>query len=242
MMNFTAGSAEPLSDREVLAVAASSELARDGHVLDVTALDTSNYARNPIVLANHDSDAPIGVATALGVSAGKLFVRIQFADEGISAVADEWAALTKGGIVSALSVGFDPLETKPLDPKQPYGGQLITRSELLEISLVSVPADPAAVVTARAFKARSDAAGILRALPELPRNAVARAFERIGKVDTKIPPLMALSDAERMRFYQAARSRHSLTVWGLQCAEREREKATSHAQRQADLARLSPKH
>lgn len=244
MMNFTTGSVEALGPREILAIAASDQLARDGHILEVDNLDTKNYARNPVILANHDGDSPIGVAVAIGVTGGKLFVRIRFADEGISPEADKWAALAKGGVVNALSVGFDPLEMEPLDPKQPYAGQRITSSELLEISLVSVPADPAAVVTARAFKARSDSTAILRALPELPRGAVARVLDSIRtRADARplVPPAL-LSPLEQMRNFQVAESRRCMTVWGLQQAERERERGLSYEERQADLARFSPKH
>jgi len=80
----------------------------------------------------------------------KITARVRFAAVGISPDADKVRGLVKGGIVRSVSVGFDPLDAEPLDPKKPYGGQRFTRWELLECSFVSVPADPGAVVTARA--------------------------------------------------------------------------------------------
>jgi hypothetical protein len=51
------------------------------------------------------------------------------------------------GILRAVSVGFAPIERKPLDD----GGVRFTKQELLETSLVSIPANPAAVQLAKSL-------------------------------------------------------------------------------------------
>jgi len=139
-----------LGENEVEVIISTSALARDGHILEPSGCDLSNYQANPIVLWQHNPDAPVGRAADLVVDGGKIRARITFAPIGISPKADEVRGLVKNGIVSGVSVGFDVIDAEPLDPKQPRGGQRFTKWELLECSFCSVPADPGAAVTARA--------------------------------------------------------------------------------------------
>ena len=140
----------PLADDEVEVIISTSALARDGHVLEPTGCDLTNYRANPVVLWQHNPDLPVGRATDLVVEGDRIRARITFAPSGISPKADEVRGLVKNGIVSGISVGFDILDGEPLDPKKPRGGQRFTKWELLECSFCSVPVDPGAAVTARA--------------------------------------------------------------------------------------------
>jgi HK97 family phage prohead protease len=171
-----------LGDDEVEVVMSTAALARDGHVLLPQGCRLDNYRANPIVLWSHDPDHPVGNAENTSVAADQITARVRFAPTGISHKADEIRGLTKAGVIRAVSVGFDPIEMEPLDPKKPRGGQRISSWELLELSFVSVPADPGAVVTARANgdEAMTDmtAAPQTRALASAP---VANAV-RAGKV------------------------------------------------------------
>lgn len=139
-----------LGDDEVEVVMSTAALARDGHILVPQGCRLDNYRANPIVLWSHDPDKPIANAENAIVGADQISARIRFAPLGISPRADEIRGLVKSGVVRAVSVGFDPVEGEPLDPKKPRGGQRFTDWELLELSFVSVPADPGAMVTARA--------------------------------------------------------------------------------------------
>ena len=139
-----------LGDDEVEVVMSTAALARDGHVLVPSGCDLTNYRANPIVLWSHNPDFPVGNAEDISVGSDKISARIRFAPSGISPKADEVRGLMKTGVLRAVSVGFEPIEMEPLDPKKPRGGQRIATWELLELSPVSVPADPGAVVTARA--------------------------------------------------------------------------------------------
>ena len=142
----------PLADDEVEVIISTSALARDGHVLEPTGCDLTNYRANPVVLWQHNPDLPVGRATDLVVEGDRIRARITFAPSGISPKADEVRGLVKNGIVSGISVGFDILDGEPLDPKKPRGGQRFTKWELLECSFCSVPVDPGAAVTARAAR------------------------------------------------------------------------------------------
>jgi phage head maturation protease len=71
---------------------------------------------------------------------------INFAPKGVSEIADETCALAKAGVLNAVSIGFRPLKSEPLRT----GGQKFTKWELLELSIVSVPANPSALIVQRA--------------------------------------------------------------------------------------------
>ncbi len=147
-------------------IAATSQLARDGHVLEPTGMDVSSFLRVGTILFDHDPKIPVGVPVAAEINrAGDLEVEIEWAPEGVSAKADEIRGLVKAGILRAGSVGFDPIDTTPLDPSRPRGGQHITKSDLLELSIVSVPADTGAIVTQRSDKAEDWKCGASRDLP-----------------------------------------------------------------------------
>jgi HK97 family phage prohead protease len=141
---------KPLGENEVEVIISTSALARDGHILEPSGCDLTNYRANPIVLWQHNPDVPVGRAADLAIEGDKIRSRIVFAPAGVSPKADEVRGLVKNGIVSGVSVGFDVLDSEPIDPQKPRGGQRFTKWELLECSFCSVPADPGAAVTARA--------------------------------------------------------------------------------------------
>lgn len=139
-----------LADNRTRVTASTNQLARDGHIVEPGGLQTENFLRTGVILFDHDPKMPVGKPIAAQMNPdGSLSVEIEWAPPGISPKADEIRGLVKADVIRAVSIGFDPLDAEPLDPKRPKGGQHITRADLLECSFVSVPADTGAVVTQR---------------------------------------------------------------------------------------------
>jgi HK97 family phage major capsid protein/HK97 family phage prohead protease len=112
----------------------------DGWVLE-------NFNKNPIALFGHRSDFPIGTWEKLQVKDGALRGYLKMAPKGTSERIDEIRKLIEAGILKAVSVGFRPLESKPIS-NESYG-ELYLKQELVETSVVSVPANPNALAVAK---------------------------------------------------------------------------------------------
>jgi HK97 family phage major capsid protein/HK97 family phage prohead protease len=124
---------------------------RYGDVIEPDGWVLTNFRKNPIALFGHSSSFPIGKWSNVRVEGNKLLARLNLAATGTSARIDELINLVEQGILRAVSVGFLPIELEPIDPKKPYEGVRYTKQELLETSLVSVPANPAALVLAKSL-------------------------------------------------------------------------------------------
>ena len=124
---------------------------RYGDIVEARGWDLRNFKRNPIALFGHSASFPIGTWSNVRVEGGKLLARLNLAARGTSQRLDELIGLVEQGILRAVSVGFRPVEWEPIDKDKPYGGQRYTKQELLETSLVSVPANPAAIALARSL-------------------------------------------------------------------------------------------
>lgn len=147
-------------------VAATNELARDGHILEPAGILTENFLRSGTILFDHDPQEPVARPVVAELNQeGNLEIEIEWAPPGISAGADKVRGLVKAGVLRAGSVGFDPIDADPINPGRPKGGLHIKRSDLLEFSIVSVGADTGAVVTMRSEKAEDWKCGASRELP-----------------------------------------------------------------------------
>jgi HK97 family phage prohead protease/HK97 family phage major capsid protein len=112
--------------------------------------ELANFKRNPIALFNHKSDFPIGKWRNLRVEDKQLRGHLELAPTGTSDRIDEIRKLIDAGILRAVSVGFKPVETK--DREGTKWGSVYVKSELVETSLVSVPANPNALAIAKSLK------------------------------------------------------------------------------------------
>jgi HK97 family phage prohead protease len=121
---------------------------RVGDVIAADGWQLSNFKRNPIALFGHDQGFPIGTWADIKKGAGKLIARLEPALKGTSQRIDEIISLIEQRILRAVSVGFRPIEYEPRDGGR---GLRYIRQELLETSVVSVPANPAALAVAKSL-------------------------------------------------------------------------------------------
>ena len=97
-------------------VAATNQLARDGHVLEPKGMSIENFLRSGTILFDHDPATPVGSPAAASLNAdGNLEVEVEWAPTGISADADKIRGLVTAGVLRAGSVGFDPLDAEGRD-------------------------------------------------------------------------------------------------------------------------------
>lgn len=127
---------------------------RYGDVIRVAGWDLRNYRKNPIILFSHQKDNPIGTAVRTWIDGKQLKVKIKLADEGTSPFIDSLRKLVDQKIVRAVSVGFLPTEEPRYirdEKNERIIGLEFVGQELLENSLVTVPANPAALATAKSM-------------------------------------------------------------------------------------------
>src|SRR5215204_7180797 len=129
-------------------VMSDASVDRYGDVVEADGWELTNFKRHPIALFNHDINQPIGLWKDVRVDRGELRGRLVLA-EGASPDIDKLAKLIDLGVLKAVSVGFKPLEREPIKEGK---GVRYKRQELLECSLVTVPANPNALQVARSLK------------------------------------------------------------------------------------------
>lgn len=177
--------AEPTSDTgepRATFVISTGDQARDGHVIAVDGWQLKNYRKNPVVMWCHDySQPPIGTCESIGVRDGELQATVRFCSEQDHPFGYQIGRMVQAGHLRAASVGWDPIEYI-YDEK--LGGYRFAKQELLEWSIVPVPADAGALVK-RAAEAKIDlrpfVAELARALdppPSLAQLDLAAEFHR----------------------------------------------------------------
>jgi HK97 family phage prohead protease len=134
----------------------SATVDRMGDSVAVEGWKLANYKRNPVVLWGHDgSMLPVGRATNVWVQGGKLKATAELAPASVSQYAERVRSMIASGFLNATSVGFAPLKLKlSNDKNRPYGIDFIEQ-ELLEFSIVSIPANPDALLDPGQLSAKS---------------------------------------------------------------------------------------
>jgi len=130
-------------------IASTANADRYGDVINQGGWDLSKYKQNPVILLNHNANSlPIGKGEVEVVD-GKLMVDVKFDMDDPQAA--EVARKTKAGFLNAVSVGFNPIDATPRSmlekshPAHGQSGQYFDKAELLEISIVTIPANGEAV-------------------------------------------------------------------------------------------------
>lgn len=171
---------EKITDDDFIAVASTEVEDRHGEVVEVQGWDLKNFQANPVLLWGHNHMAPaIGKATKIWVEKSqnpKLMFK-GFISEATQ-LGREVKQLMKEGVLNSFSVGFRPLDTDE---------NRFTKQELLEISVVNVPANADAQMLA--YKTLKGAGFDNQAIEEC--GVPATFIERMDEMENKIKTLTA---------------------------------------------------
>lgn len=139
------------TDSKITFVASTANPDRYGDVVDQKGWNLKAYERNPVVLLNHNpNQLPIGKGRAY-VKNGQLMLDVEF--DKNDEMAQRVEQKVKGGFINAVSVGFQPSESisrSKLPSDHPYHGKsgyYFQKSELLEVSIVTIPANNEATLS-----------------------------------------------------------------------------------------------
>jgi HK97 family phage prohead protease len=142
--------------------------------IDPYGWDTSAFQKKPVCLWAHDATAPpIGRVRRTYTSGDRFMGDIEFASAETYPFADQIYRLVVDGFVKAVSVGFLPIEWQWADDdKSRPGGINFERQELLEISVLPIPANANAQAAVKSLAQRGSA---LATPPPPPPSALAHA-------------------------------------------------------------------
>ncbi len=164
---------------------------RMGDVVVPEGGDFTDYERNPVVLFGHDHYAlPIGRTVALKTVPGA-GIRADFTWLTNDPIADRVRNAFEQNVLNAASIGFLPVEWEPYG-KNSYR---FTKWQLLEWSIVPVPANPEAVRTLKQFGLDAPVPVIRAALTLDALSAALKAGRVLSRVnDERLRHASALLD------------------------------------------------
>jgi HK97 family phage prohead protease len=158
-----------LAPRVLRFIGSDESVDRAGDIVSVDGWNVKGYLSNPVVLFNHDYSKPVGKAQAVRIN--KRDKRLEFdvyfpTTEELSSdpkmpsehalFIDTVYNMYKGGYLSAVSVGFKGEKAEPIPGSF---GMKFLEQELLELSLVAVPANANALATAKSYGIHTELLG-----------------------------------------------------------------------------------
>jgi HK97 family phage prohead protease len=139
-------------DNTAIAAISTDGIDRDKEIMLPKGAVLDNFTKNPVVLWAHDySGTPVGSAKKYWVKQGRKYIKAKW-EWAKTDKAQEIRELWDGGFLNAVSVGFivnkshepTPAEIKK-NPEWADVRRIIDEWELLEFSIVPVPANPEAL-------------------------------------------------------------------------------------------------
>ena len=141
------------ADKVYSFIASTDKADRYGDIINQSGWELDSYERNPILLLNHEHNSlPIGRGK-VKIAAEGLIIDVEFDMEDERAA--EIAGKVERGFLNAVSVGFTPLKavSRANLPREhaaysDEGGSYFEKAELLEVSIVTIPANSDATAIA----------------------------------------------------------------------------------------------
>lgn len=152
MINKTFAQITKAAEGQATFTASTDSADRYGDVIDQKSWNLESYKRNSVILLNHRQDMlPIGRAKKVEIVDNQLQIEVEF-DMG-DQLGAEVARKINQGFLSAVSVGFTPQKSIARSDLPPDhvaylksgSGMYFQQCELLEVSVVTIPANSEAV-------------------------------------------------------------------------------------------------
>jgi len=169
-----------VSDGGIEFVASDETRDRHGEVISLDSWDITNFLRAPRLLVDHDSWNVSKIVgkwedVRIDKASDKPGLKMRAHFHGITELSREVEKMVKGGFLDTVSVGFIPHLN---DEKNELGETVeVERNELVEVSLVTVPANPNATQIKTLLEAEEMA------------DATEKIKEFMGDVDTPADPV-----------------------------------------------------
>lgn len=200
--------------RTFVATITTDSVDRDGEVVIPAGMNSKEYERNPVLLYEHDALKPIG--KMLTMKRGDRSIEAEFAlaprPEGHAGdwLPDTVAALMDFGALNTMSIGFMGTEARPASKAdtERFGNgvrRVYGKWKLLEVSVVSLPANQDAIITA-VRKGLVSASAVKRFGVTVPDEPAPVAVARKWRVAVSIPAVAA-DDRARIVRDEIARAR-----------------------------------
>lgn len=127
-------------------IISDGEVDRDNDTISPKGWDLKQYRQNPVVLFGHNSyDMPIGRSLKIWRDGDNLMARAEFCEADCNPMGEMIFRMLERRFLRAASVGFRPKQWERVqDEERPYGVDFL-KQELLEWSIVPIPANPRAL-------------------------------------------------------------------------------------------------
>lgn len=137
--------------RTLTFVISTSSPDRHGDTVAVEGWQLDAFRKNPVVLWAHDAaGVPLAKADKVWIESGRLMATATFTPPGLAPFNDTVFEMLKQGFLNATSVGFSPRKYAfSEDPARRWGIDFLEQ-ELLEFSIVAVPANAEALIQGKA--------------------------------------------------------------------------------------------
>lgn len=151
------------ADGTIEIIASDETVDRYGDVIQADGWDLTAYRENPVLLVDHNYRVSqiVGTTVEATTTDGALRIRARLDPEGGNATADMVRSKLAAGSLRSVSVGFIPKRWEAIrDDDGNWLGIRFLEQELLEVSFVAVPANPAALVQPAAASVVGQNAGV----------------------------------------------------------------------------------
>jgi HK97 family phage prohead protease len=144
---FYVAEMKALKNGDIEAYVSTESVDRVGDIIRAKGWLLDNFKRTgaPVLFSHDYSQPPIGKAVEMEIQRKGLWSITRFHEK--TQLSRDLAKLARDGDMKSWSVGFNPAEEPEMrkDEKGNFAGYIFNKAELLEYSLVAVPANPEAV-------------------------------------------------------------------------------------------------